>query len=174
MWDIFMEKWGLLFWRMGKKQNEWLRKNLIILIQGILKFETGNQYHGQFRNGSMEGFGEFIWTSGKSYSGFYCKDIKEGLGLLYNCEPLEIYFGYWVKGQRDGPAVLINNHGKYYSIWDAGKQIKIFANKQEGVNYINSSPNLCRKYKKFYFLNLEELIKTFTKRKEYISGELFK
>lgn len=122
----------------------------------------------------MEGFGDFIWTSGKCYSGFYSKDIKEGLGLLYNSEPLEIYFGYWVKGQRDGPAVLINNHGKYYSFWETGKQVKIFANKQEGVNFINTSNGISRKYKKFYFLNLEDMIKTFTKRKEYFSNDLFR
>lgn len=134
-------------------------------------FETGNRYYGGFKNGSMDGFGEFIWASGKSYSGFYSKDIKEGLGLFYSSEPLEIYFGYWVRGQKDGPALLVNRHGKYYSMWECGKQVKVFANKQEGINFANSYLKQNKKYREFYFLNLEDLIKAYTKRKDIFQNE---
>lgn len=118
----------------------------------------------------MHGFGDFIWASGKSFSGQYVKDKKEGLGLYYWNDPTEIFFGYWNKGQREGPAIQINKDGKQYTFWDAGKQIKEFSNKQEGINYCQSVSNMNRKYKKFYQLPLEDLVRVYTKRK-YISLE---
>lgn len=114
----------------------------------------------------MTGFGDFIWSSGKSFSGFYQKDLKEGLGLFYWNNPVEIYFGYWVKGQRDGPAIQITSNGKFFTLWSCGKQIKQFKNKQEALNYCQSSSNLSKKYKKFFSYNLEDKVKAYSKRNE--------
>jgi len=112
----------------------------------------------------MHGFGDFIWTSGKSYSGFYNKDLKEGLGLFYWNNPIEIYFGYWMKGQRDGPAMQILNNTKTYSIWENGKLQKSFTSKSEALNYSFNSVNFSRKYKVFFNLDIDDLIRKFSKK----------
>lgn len=130
-------------------------------------FETGNCYFGEFKSGWMSGFGDFIWKTGKVYSGFYSKDLKEGIGLLYNNDPAEIFLGYWSKGLRDGPAILINSNGKSYSYWENGKQTHAFANKHEGEAFINASNSPKPGFKKFFVISLEMIIRNLSKRKEY-------
>ena len=114
----------------------------------------------------MTGFGDFIWSSGKTFSGSYTKDFKEGLGLFYWKNPIEIYFGYWVKGQRDGPAFQITSNGKYYSLWNSGKQLKQFKNKQEAIVFCQSHNTIPKKYKKFFLCNLEDKVKSYSKRND--------
>ena len=161
---------GSYYWKNGASYiGNWERNKMD--GEGILKFETGNIFYGFFRNGSMTGFGDFVWSSGKSFSGYYVKDFKEGLGLFYWNNPVEIYFGYWLKGQRDGPAIQITTQGKYFSFWSVGKQLKLFNNKIEASNYCQNSSNMLKKYKKFFNLNLEEIIKVFTKRRDYYAFE---
>lgn len=115
----------------------------------------------------MSGFGDFIWKSGKIYSGYYLKDLKDGLGLLYNNDPAEIYLGYWSKGQRDGPGILINGSGKSYSFWENGKQTHVFANKQEGELFVNSHLSAKPCFKRFFVVSLEMIIRNLSKRREY-------
>lgn len=133
----------------------------------MLKFESGNYYYGQFKKGSMHGFGDFVWSSGKSFSGYYVKDLKEGLGLFYWNDPVEIYFGYWLKGYKNGPAIQITSQGKYYSYWENGKQTKLFANKKEGIVFLQNSNNINKRYRKFFCLKLEILVKLYTQKKNY-------
>lgn len=115
----------------------------------------------------MHGFGDFIWTSGKSYSGNYFKDIKEGLGLFYWNNPLEIYLGYWLKGQRDGPSIQLNGHLRTYSIWENGKQSKTFNNKSEANAFISNMTSYNIKYKQFFSMDLEDLIKKYSKKTNF-------
>jgi hypothetical protein len=115
----------------------------------------------------MNGFGDFIWQSGKSYSGNYVKDIKEGLGMFYWNDPYEIYLGYWIKGKRDGPALQIFGHGsnnKTYSFWENGKQIKLYESKSEAISYMNTLTQYNKKYKLFLYLDLDDLIKKHSRR----------
>lgn len=116
----------------------------------------------------MHGFGDFIWTSGKSYSGNYNKDLKEGIGMFYWNNPFEIYLGYWLKGQRDGPAMQITANTKFYSLWENGKQIKTFTSKTDAHAFIINNTNPAyKKYKSFYSLDLEDLVKKYSKKLYY-------
>jgi len=154
---------GTYIWKSGAVYSGHWEKNRMD-GEGILKFETGNIYYGGFRHGSMHGFGDFVWSSGKSYSGFYQKDLKEGLGLFYWNNPLEIYFGYWAKGQRDGPAIQINSQQRIYSHWDNGKKVKSFNSKQEASVYVLNINGVNRKYKVFFDLDLDDMIKKYSKK----------
>ena len=109
----------------------------------------------------MNGFGDFIWASGKSYSGYYDKDVKEGLGLFFFNNPVEIYFGYWSQGQRDGPAVQISKDKKTYSYWEKGKREESFSNRIDAGCYCFNKVNVSRKYKYFFTDDLDDLIKKF-------------
>ena len=117
----------------------------------------------------MNGFGDFIWTNGRSFTGYYVKDLKEGLGLFYWSDPVEIYFGFWLAGQRNGPAYQITDKGAYYSLWQAGKQIKVFLNKEDAKYYCSYSSKVLNRQKKFLDSNIESLIKVYTSRKDYFS-----
>ncbi len=116
----------------------------------------------------MSGFGDFVSNTGKAYSGFYNKDLKEGLGLYYSNNPIEVYFGYWKQGKRDGPAIQISEKGKYYSFWENGKQIAYSLNIKEISELLKGKINLPKKYSIFFTLKLEEKLTIFSKRKELL------
>lgn len=112
----------------------------------------------------MNGYGDFIWKSGKSYSGFYKKDLKEGLGLFYWKAQSEVYFGFWLNGQRDGPAIQISNNTKFYSFWEQGKQIKLFDSKEDAYAYVFNRP---QKFKRFFSIDLDPILKNVADRRQY-------
>ncbi len=117
----------------------------------------------------MNGFGDFLWSNGRSYTGYYNKDLKEGIGLFFWPDPCEIYFGFWLSGQRNGPAYQITEKGRYYSFWQDGKQIKTYSNKEDAKYYCNYSSKVPNRQKVFFDLSVEVMIKTFTNRKDLFS-----
>lgn len=119
-------------------------------------------YKGEFKGGSMHGFGDFLWSTGKIYSGYYKKDLKDGVGLLFNRESMEIYFGFWLKGMKEGPALCIKNNEKYFAFFEKGKQFKVFTSRQEAIKFMNLNCNGRIDYIKFLEANHETLTKTFS------------
>lgn len=111
----------------------------------------------------MHGFGDFKWVNGKVYSGYYKKDLKDGLGLLFNRGGLELYFGFWAKGQKEGPALCINSNERYFAFYEKGKQIKNFTSRVEALKFLNLNVNGKTSYMKFLeATNHEALIKSFS------------
>lgn len=47
----------------------------------------------------MNGYGEFLWSNGSKYTGYYKNDIKNGYGILYFSGHSEdcpkFWEGYW-------------------------------------------------------------------------------
>jgi hypothetical protein len=92
----------------------------------------------------MHGYGEFNWTDGKKYIGFYKNDKKEGFGIYYWDEPCKVYIGFWKDGKQNGVGKYIvsekrNNYNinnnnmninikTYYGIWKNGEKLKISKN----------------------------------------------
>lgn len=119
-------------------------------------------YKGEFKNGAMHGFGNFVWSTGKVYTGFYKKDFKEGIGMLFSKENMEIYFGFWLKGIKEGPALCIKNNEKHYAFYEKGRQLKVFMNRQEAIKFLNLYFNGRMAFKKFFESGLETLTKVFS------------
>ena len=75
---------------------------------GILKYNNGRKYEGNFKEGKMDGNGKFIWEDGKTYIGSYVNDKKHGQGkLIYNND--KYYEGSWVNNKQHGEGTLYLN-----------------------------------------------------------------
>lgn len=135
-----------------------------ITCKGILIFEVGNIFIGNFKNGIMNGFGDFVWHSGKSYSGFYKNDLKEGLGLFYWQAKSELYYGFWKKGKRDGPAIKITKLAKSFTYWEEDTQILSFNSIKEAYTFCLSKT---QKFSRFFKADNEAIIKEMINRKKY-------
>jgi len=102
----------------------------------------------------MHGYGEFNWTDGKKYIGFYKNDKKEGFGIYYWDEPNKVYIGFWKDGKQNGVGKYIvtdknynsnmsipgnlNKHKTYYGIWKNGEKVKISKNFEEVKDYLTT------------------------------------
>lgn len=113
----------------------------------------------------MNGFGDFIWSSGKSYSGYYKNDLKDGLGLFYWQAKSELYYGFWKNGKRDGPAIKISKLTKSLTFWEQDKQVAIFISTQEAYTFCLAKS---QKFAKFFKIEHDNIIKAIIDRKKLI------
>lgn len=68
---------------------------------GILRWQDGRQYQGQFAFDRLHGEGIFVWPNGDKYVGQYCDDYKSGFGTLTLADGCR-FKGNWHKGKRHG------------------------------------------------------------------------
>ena len=73
--------------------------------------------------GKLDGFGEFLWSEGKKYWGYYKNDKKDGFGIFfwdlqnirYFIEKLSIfkninvYGGFWEEEDMNGVGLKISD-----------------------------------------------------------------
>ena len=78
----------------------------------------------------MDGYGEFYWTEGKKYCGFYKEDQREGFGLYYLLDN-SFYVGFWKDGLRNGMGKYIKGKSVKYGVWKNGKKEKWFNNEED-------------------------------------------
>ena len=84
----------------------------------------------------MHGYGEFIWSEGKKYIGFYKNDKKDGFGIYY--WPNNRFFvGFWKEGKQNGVGKYIKGDAIKYGIWKEGKREKWFDNEDEFANCLD-------------------------------------
>ena len=62
---------------------------------GIMKFENGSLYEGQWENGVRSGYGRLIQDSGNVYEGRWSKDLANGYGVFSNLQGYR-YEGNWL------------------------------------------------------------------------------
>jgi hypothetical protein len=67
---------------------------------GILSWEDGVEYVGQFQNDKFHGNGQYKWKDGKTYIGGWVQGMQHGDGKLIVQNKVKI--GKWVNGERDG------------------------------------------------------------------------
>lgn len=72
---------------------------------GIMVFNSGNKYKGEFKNGERHGQGRFVWGSGAKYDGQWQNDKMHGQGT-YIYPDRRVYRGSFVNGQKEGKGVL--------------------------------------------------------------------
>jgi hypothetical protein len=73
----------------------------------------------------MHGYGEFHWTDGKKYYGYYDRDKKHGFGVF--CWPnfSKVYLGGWKNGKQDGLGILLFDNGFIkHGLWINGNWVK--------------------------------------------------
>ena len=80
--------------------------------QGKITFETGDVYIGEFKNNTINGFGQYIWKNGKHiYKGNFLNGKFHGEGL-YKWEDNEYFKGTYCNGVKEGKGEIGYNNGK--------------------------------------------------------------
>lgn len=82
----------------------------------------------------MEGFGEFNYSDGQKYKGYYRKGLKEGFGVYSIQNKNKIFTGFWSNGKQNGVGCIISKNIIKYGLWQNGSKIKWFKNKFEMLN----------------------------------------
>jgi len=88
------------------------------------ELHDGGVYHGQVRNGRLDGRGHVTYWQGsedkadtiKSYEGLFCNDRRHGVGVgRWDTPPYEtMYAGAWEEGLPNGPGVMVWPDGAEY------------------------------------------------------------
>ena len=88
---------------------------------GIFKWETGDKYLGEWKNGNRNGKGVFIWKTGDKYEGEYKDGKRDGQGILTYSNGSK-YVGEWENGNRNGEGTNTEPNGKVTEgIWKDNK-----------------------------------------------------
>lgn len=78
---------------------------------GIMVFNSGNKYKGEFVDGKRQGEGTFVWASGAKYRGQWFNDQMHGEGT-YVYPDRRVYKGQFVDGKKNGQGELTTEDGK--------------------------------------------------------------
>ena len=78
-----------------------------------LSLANGDRYEGEVIDGSLEGFGRYVWADGKSYEGNFAAGKREGFGSLTWVNG-DRYRGNFVTGQMQGRGVFVWANGDRY------------------------------------------------------------
>ena len=52
-----------------------------VLVQGTLKWASGERYDGEWRVGEESGVGIYTWPDGSTYNGFWSHGKKNGVSI---------------------------------------------------------------------------------------------
>lgn len=122
-----------------------------MITQGIFTFKNGNKYQGYFSSGRFNSSGDLFFTKQKiKYSGNFKDGEREGLGCQFEYNTLALYYGFWKNDNKSGPAIEIIKDNKVFTIWDKSKQVKVFSNRKEFIDYCTCHST--ELYKKATFL----------------------
>eukprot|EP00746_Dinoflagellata_sp_MGD_P154599 gnl/MRDRNA2_/MRDRNA2_84921_c0_seq1.p1 gnl/MRDRNA2_/MRDRNA2_84921_c0~~gnl/MRDRNA2_/MRDRNA2_84921_c0_seq1.p1 ORF type:complete len:309 (+),score=35.13 gnl/MRDRNA2_/MRDRNA2_84921_c0_seq1:130-927(+) len=72
--------------------------------KGVLQWDDGREYSGEFVNDQLHGLGIMSWPTGEKYEGTYVNNLKDGLGK-FSFPDNSIYEGNWCKGMRHGDMI---------------------------------------------------------------------
>lgn len=88
--------------------------------QGRYVYANGDEYFGDWKEGSRHGVGKMIWKSATSksglsdvYEGDWCSDQIEGFGK-YSWSNGDVYEGFWLQNKRNGQGKYITADGNSY------------------------------------------------------------
>ncbi len=80
---------------------------------GILYYNNGDYYEGEFQNGKKEGFGIIIYKNGTRYEGIFKNNKHNGYGKLIQLDG-EVFIGDWKDGKINGKGVRYHSNGDRY------------------------------------------------------------
>ena len=88
--------------------------------RGVILYNNGDKYYGNFKNGKKDGIGVFFFKNGSKYFGYWDKNKMNGYGI-YHYITGTIYEGYFKANKRNGAGILITKNGtKFRAIWKEG------------------------------------------------------
>lgn len=111
---------------------------------------------GDWKANSMHGYGEFLWTDGKKYKGYYVDDKKNGFGMYLWSEPIRVYIGFWRDGKQHGIGKYISPNKERFGLWANGNRLKWYENKEEAFYELDNSE---RKFISFMNGEVEYVVK---------------
>lgn len=82
----------------------------------------------------MNGYGEFYWSDGKKYAGYYVNDKKEGFGIYYWTNPAKAYIGFWKDGKQEGVGKYISQNKVKYGHWVQGERTKWYKSEEDALS----------------------------------------
>lgn len=91
---------------------------------GVLAWEDGRRYEGEFELGLLQGHASMTWPDGRMYNGQYVQNKKHGVGV-FSWPDGRRYSGQWVEGRREGRGVYTNARGEtLYGQWAEDKPVQ--------------------------------------------------
>jgi hypothetical protein len=84
----------------------------------------------------MHGYGEFKWTNGRLYIGYFVNDRKEGFGIHYWQENNRIYVGFWKGGKQEGIGRYISANYEKWGYWKKGTRVSWFNSEDEAFSHL--------------------------------------
>ena len=127
---------GLLFTDEGNYNGYYKKINSKLIKEGygIMNYNDGNIYKGNFKNDKREGKGILTYTNGDIYDGNWENDLQNGEGIyIFKSGEIKSYEGNWSNGHYFG-------FGKIKFI--NGNEIEsIFLNNSQGIDIIKIKNN---------------------------------
>ena len=127
---------GFLFTNEGKYNGKYKKINSKYIKEGygIMNYNDGNLYKGNFKNDKREGKGILTYTNGDIYDGEWENDIQNGEGIyIFKTGEIKSYEGNWRNGHYFGFGKI-----KFLN----GNEIEsIFLNNSEGIDIIKIRNN---------------------------------
>eukprot|EP00746_Dinoflagellata_sp_MGD_P065077 gnl/MRDRNA2_/MRDRNA2_27120_c0_seq1.p1 gnl/MRDRNA2_/MRDRNA2_27120_c0~~gnl/MRDRNA2_/MRDRNA2_27120_c0_seq1.p1 ORF type:complete len:203 (-),score=22.04 gnl/MRDRNA2_/MRDRNA2_27120_c0_seq1:239-847(-) len=80
---------------------------------GVMRWEDGREYRGQFAYDDMYGEGTMSWPTGATYVGQYCDNLKSGIGKL-TLPDGSSYMGSWYQGMLHGKILYLDSQGRAF------------------------------------------------------------
>ncbi|MEN9341970.1 MAG: hypothetical protein RIQ54_226, partial [Candidatus Parcubacteria bacterium] len=80
---------------------------------GILTFENGDRYVGEFKDNKRNGQGTYTWPDGSKYAGEYKDNIKDGQGT-YTWPDGSKYAGEWKDDDVHGRGIQYSSNGSVF------------------------------------------------------------
>jgi hypothetical protein len=101
---------------------------------GTMSWNKGEQYTGQWINGTMDGSGTMTWKGGKKYTGGWKNGLFHGRGLL-TWPTGETYDGNFSSGRMEGTGTMKWKNGdRYTGQWKNGQM-----NGRGNLHYANGT-----------------------------------
>jgi hypothetical protein len=84
-------------------------------------FASGCRLEGEVKNGQFEGYGIMTYNDGSCYMGDWVNNRREGFGIYRSVKGTE-YAGQWKAGTRHGKGVFLSESGEeYHGDWVEGR-----------------------------------------------------
>jgi hypothetical protein len=100
-----------------------LRNFFIKLENGVMTYENGDVYAGEWANDKRQGTGKIIYRNGDVYEGNWMIDKRYGKGRM-TYQNGDVYEGNWMIDKRHGPGerMTYQNGDVYYGEWENDKR----------------------------------------------------
>jgi len=103
---------GVLYYENGDTYiGNW--KNQVRQGKGRFRFVSGNEYLGEFERNQMQGYGTMTYSNGNRYEGEWVANQPYGKGTFELANGNK-YVGYFVDGKFEGQGTMYYGDGSYY------------------------------------------------------------